>query len=319
MNLEFGGNNYVNKSRALVAYQPKGIAPKPNDTLTEPTTTPTSKTDEYASSGTQTNGDYNKLSETLWHGKTYSKEQINNLNERLKSDDPEVKAGAQEEYQALSNLYSPTNELSSSRYENVLKDHIVPSTANFDLVYADADGFMYVAGRGLMPWSKDGKKYPTEEQLQAEARQALKEYLSTAVPVSAENLLSQIKATGQEPTPEEQVKIAELLKQEVESGSLSKEEIKNIKSKLGDAHVALIPDESPLKKVVGGLIDDLNSRNDSINQAWFKALGLGLTFAHAEPNPSDLNRQRNELLRLKNEGISIAYPPHLEKVLTAFA
>ncbi|MFM7459009.1 MAG: hypothetical protein ACKO3R_10200 [bacterium] len=318
MNLEFGGNNYVNDRYTLVAYQAKVNTPKLSDTPTEePTTTLTSKTDGYTSSGTQTNGDYNKLSETLLHGKTYSKEQIRDLNRRLASEDYHVQAEAQEEYTSLANLYSSGGRAKDISLKHTGTPNVKLQYANFDQVYADADGFMYVAGRGLMPWSKDGQKYPTEEQLQAEAKQALKEYLSTAVPVSAENLLSQIKATGQEPTPEEQVKIAELLKQEVDSGSLSKEQIKNIKSKLGDAHVALIPDESPetqsLRKLVGDLVSDLNSRNDSINQAWFKAVNLT---NYEEPNPSDLNQQVEMLQKIKNAGGSVAYSPDLESALT---
>jgi hypothetical protein len=131
-------------------------------------------------------------------------------------------------------------------------------------------------------------------------------------PISAANKLSQIGATGKEPTPEEQVEIAELLKQEVESGSLSKEEIKNIKSKLRDTHVALIPDEAPetqsLRKLVGGLVSDLNnlnSRNDSTNRAWFNAVNL--TFKDEETSASSLSEQAKKLQEIRTAGNPIIY------------
>lgn len=333
MGLEFGGNNDINKY-ALVAYKNVVSAPKVDTTTTDEANTPTNtKTDEYTYNGTQTNGDYSKLSETLLHGKTYSREQINNLNERLKSDDPEVKADAQEEYLALSNLFSTSSESKtpSNPSSNLNTPNIQLQYANFDQVYADADGFIYVAGRGLMPWSQDGQKYPTQEQLQKEADEALKTYLSTAVPVSAENLLSQIQATGKEPSPEEQAKIADLLKQEVANGSISREQAKEIKSKLSDAYTALIPDESPenesLRKEIKTLIVDLNGATKSdtaINTAWMQAtINPDTEFQGTLPgqvevlnnvkyslNAQDINKRREN-------GFSVAYTPELEEEFAA--
>ena len=218
------------------------------------------------------------------------------LRENLNSDDPEVSQKATEQYQALSNLYGPIRNQSEA----------------FQQVYKDADGFIYIAGRGLQPYSSssDGK-YPTQEAVQKEADEALKQYLSVSSPISAQNKLSQIGATGKEATPEEQVEIAELLKQEVESGSLSKEEIKNIKSKLRDAHVALIPDEAPetqsLRKLVGGLVNDLNnldSRNDSRNKEWFKAVNLTFNKGTTLLN---LREQVTKLQEIRTAGHSIIY------------
>ncbi len=330
MGLEFGGNNDINKY-ALV-YQAKVVnTPKTNDTPTEEPITPTSKTDEYTYNGTQTNGDYRKLSETLLHGKAYSKEQINDLNRRLASEDYHIQSEAQEEYANLENLYSSDGRAKDISLKHTGTPNVKLQYATFDQVYADADGFMYVAGRGLMPWSKDGKKYPTEEQLQAEANQALKEYLSTAVPVSAENLLSQIKATGQEPTAEEQEKIAELLKQEVSNGNISREQAKEIKSKLSDAYTALIPDESPenesLRKEIKTLIVDLNRATKSdtaINTAWMQAtINPDTEFQGTLPgqvevlnnvkyslNAQDINKRREN-------GFSVAYTPELEEEFAA--
>ena len=279
MGLEFGSNN-VNNPYALVALKTSTPKPAVPSNSTETSTETPIPTDEYVTNNSSSaKVDYTKLSETLLHGKTYSREQINDLNERLNSDDTEIKAEAQEEYKSLQELFSHNGE---SKDISLKYNSNTPNTrlqyANFEQVYADADGFIYIAGRGLMPWSKDGLKYPTEEDLQKEADQALKEYLSTAVPVSAENLLSQIKATGKEPTAEEQEKIAELLKQEVANGNVSREQAKEIKSKLSDAYTALIPDESPenesLRKEIKTLIVDLNraSKSDAaINTAWLQA------------------------------------------------
>jgi hypothetical protein len=239
-----------------------------------------------------------RLTELLLSHKTVSNV---DLNENLHSDDPEISQNATEQYQALRHLFNhPSN--------------IRNQYAAFDQVYKDADGFIYIAGRGLEPYSNDGGKYPTQEALQKDADEALKQYLSVSSPISAQNKLSQIGATGKEPTPEEQVEIAELLKQEVESGSLSKDEIKNIKSKLRDAYIGLIPDEAPetqsLRKVVGGLVrdlDELSTRNDSTNQAWFKAVNLNLTFKDEETSASSLSEQAKELQEIRTAGKSIIY------------
>jgi len=259
----------------------------------------------FSSSSRQEPTKAERLTELLLSHKTVSNVA---LSANLYSDNPDVSQKATEQYQALRHLYNNPS--------NVRNQY-----AAFDQVYKDADGFIYIAGRGLEPYSNGGGKYPTQEALQKEADEALKQYLSVSSPISAANKLSQIGATGKEPTPEEQVEIAELLKQEVESGSLSKEEIKNIKSKLRDTHVALIPDEAPetqsLRKLVGGLVDDLNnlnSRNDSTNQAWFEALGL--TFKNEETTALSLSVQADALKKIRDAGGSIAYSPDLETALT---
>lgn len=288
---------------ALKTTKTPGVAPVVGESADTKVVDTSADQVTISSSSRQEPTNAERLTELLLSHKTVSNV---DLNENLNSDDPEVSQKATEQYQALSKLYTP----------NIRNQY-----AGFDQVYKDADGFIYIAGRGLEPYSNDGGKYPTQEALQKEADEALKQYLSVSSPISAQNKLSQIGATGKEPTPEEQVEIAELLKQEVESGSLSKEEIKNIKSKLRDAHVALIPDEAPetqsLRKLVGGLVSDLNnlnSRNDSTNQAWFKALGL--TFKNEETTASSLSVQADELKKIRDAGRSIAYSPDLETVLT---
>lgn len=219
------------------------------------------------------------------------------LRGNLNSDDPEVSQKAAEQYQVLSDLYVP----------NIRNQY-----ATFDQVYKDADGFIYIAGRGLEPYSSsiDGK-YPTKDALEKQADDALKQYLSLSSPISAGSKLAHINATGKEPTPEEQVEIAGLLKQEVEKGLLSKDEIRNIKNKLGDAHVALIPDEAPLKKVVEDLIDGLHN-SSSRNKAWITAFGS----PWSEGSTSSLSEQAKKLQEIRDAGGSIAYFPDLETALT---
>jgi hypothetical protein len=302
-------NSGYSPNRALVAYTPNTsrVAPTTGEAPSTNTAVGTSADQvTISSSSRQEPTKAEKLTELLLSHKTIDKQQ---LAANINSDDPEVSQKATEQYQSLSKLYIP----------NIRNQY-----AGFDQVYKDADGFIYIAGRGLEPYSNGGGQYPTQGALQKEADEALKQYLSVSSPISADSKLAHINATGKEPTPEEQVEIAELLKQEVEQGSLSKEEIKNIKSKLRDAHVALIPDEAPetqsLRKVVGGLVDDLNnlnSRNDSKNQAWFKAVNL--TFYDEETNTYSLNQEAKELEKIRNArnaGLSIAYAPELEPALT---
>lgn len=299
-------NSGYSPNRALVAYTPNTSRVAP--TTGEPADTKvvdTSAADQVtiSSSSRQEPTKAEKLIELI---RSHKNIDAAKLRENLNSDDPEVSQKAIEQHQVLSKLYTP----------NIRNQY-----AGFDKVYKDADGFIYIAGRGLEPYSNGGVPYSTQKDLQKDADEALKQYLSVSSPISAANKLSQIGATGKEPTPEEQVEIAELLKQEVESGSLSKEEIKNIKSKLRDTHVALIPDEAPetqsLRKLVGGLVNDLNnldSRNDSRNKEWFKAVNL--TFKDEETSALSLNEQAKKLKEIRNDGFSIAYTDDLEPALT---
>lgn len=289
-------NSSYNPNLALVVYAPNTSRVASGADESADTTKAVDKSGDKVSISSSPRQEPTKaeaLTELLLSHKTIDKQQ---LAANLNSDDPEVSQKATEQYQSLSKLYTP----------NIRNQY-----AAFDQVYTGAEGFIYIAGRGLEPYSSDGK-YPTQEALQKEADEALKQYLSVSSPISAANKLSQIGATGKEPTPEEQVEIAELLKQEVESGSLSKEEIKNIKSKLRDAHVALIPDEAPetqsLRKLVGGLVSDLNnlsSRNNSTNQEWFKTVKL--TFKDEETSASSLSEQAKKLQEIRTAGNSIIY------------
>ena len=210
-------NSGYSLNRALVAYTPNTSRVAP--TTGEPADTKvvdTSAADQVtiSSSSRQEPTKAEKLTELLLSHKTVNAVE---LRKNLNSNDPEVSQKATEQYESLSNLYKP----------NIRNQY-----AGFDQVYKDADGFIYIAGRGLEPYSNGGVPYSTQEALQKDADEALKQYLSVSSPISAANKLSQIGATGKEPTPEEQVEIAELLKQEIEQCSppLSDDEIRNIKN-----------------------------------------------------------------------------------------
>jgi hypothetical protein len=55
--------------------------------------------------------------------------------------------------------------------------------------YKDADGFIYVAGRGMEPYSNDGVKYPKQEEVQELADKELTQYLLVSQVISADNVL----------------------------------------------------------------------------------------------------------------------------------
>jgi hypothetical protein len=288
-------NSGYSPNRALVAYTPNTsrVAPttgEPADTTKAVDTSGDQVT--ISSSSRQEPTKAEKLIELI---RSHKNIDAAKLRENLNSDDPEVSQKATEQYQSLSKLYTP----------NIRNQY-----AGFDQVYKDADGFIYIAGRGLEPYSNGGVPYSTQEALQKDADEALKQYLSVSSPISAQSKLAHINATGKEPTPEEQVEIAGLLDKEVKDGLLSDDEIRNIKNKLGDAHVGLIPDKSPLKKVVGGLIDDLNN-SSSRNKEWYNALGLP-----PWPGASTSSLRVKQLQEIRDAGRSIAYSPDLETVLT---
>lgn len=293
-------NSSYNPNLALVVYAPNTSRVAP--TTGEPADTKVVDTSDQVTISSSSRQEPTNAEQLIELIRSHKNIDAAKLRENLNSDDPEVSQKATEQYQVLSKLYTP----------NIRNQY-----AGFDKVYKDADGFIYIAGRGLAPYSNGGVPYSTQDDLKKEADEALKQYLSVSSPISAESKLAHINATGKEPTPEEQVEIAGLLEQEIKQGSLSKDEIKNIKSKLRDAHIGLIPDESPetqsLRKVVGGLVDYLNnlsSTNDSTNQAWLN-LNLNLTDKDPDTTPSSLNEQVKIL-----EGIRLARAERRTVVLT---
>jgi hypothetical protein len=140
--------------------------------------------------------------------------------------------------------------------------------------YKDADGFIYVAGRGMEPYSNDGVKYPKQEEVQELADKELTQYLLVSQVISADNVLKAMQATGKSLTQEQQQKVADLLKEEAKN--MKPEEVAKIKGQLSDAYTSLIPDypeHDALRKNVAALIKNLNKvPTDSINSTWASAI-----------------------------------------------
>ncbi|MBU6197534.1 MAG: hypothetical protein KGO93_08240 [Cyanobacteria bacterium REEB446] len=137
-----------------------------------------------------------------------------------------------------------------------------------------ADGFIYVANRGMVPYSNDGVKYPKQEEVQELADKELTHYILVSQTTSADNVLKAMQATGKPLTQEQQQKVAELLKEEARN--MKPEEVAKIKGQLSDAYTSLIPDypeHDALRKNVAALIKNLNKvPNDSINSTWASAI-----------------------------------------------
>jgi hypothetical protein len=169
------------------------------------------------------------------------------LRKEAASDDPEVSSQANKTLKSVQTQYS-------GYYEQ----------------YKDADGFIYVAGRGMEPYSNDGVKYPKQEEVQELADKELTQYLLVSQTTSADNVLKAMQATGKPLTQ----KVAELLKEEAKN--MKPEEVAKIKGQLSDAYTSLIPDypeHDALRKTVSALLKDLNKfPTDSINSTWASAI-----------------------------------------------
>lgn len=173
------------------------------------------------------------------------------LRKEAASDDPEISSQANKTLKSIQTQYS-------GYYEQ----------------YKDADGFIYVAGRGMEPYSNDGVKYPKQEEVQELADKELTQYILVSQTTSADNVLKAMQATGKPLTEEQQQKVAELLKEEARN--MKPEEVAKIKGQLSDAYTSLIPDypeHDALRKNVAALIKNLNKvPNDSINSTWASAI-----------------------------------------------
>jgi hypothetical protein len=137
-----------------------------------------------------------------------------------------------------------------------------------------ADGFIYVANRGMVPYSNDGVKYPKQEEVQELADKELTQYLLVSQIPSADNLLKAMQATGKSLTPPQQEEVARAL--EAEARNMKPEEVAKIKGQLSDAYTSLIPDypeHDALRKNVSALLKDLNKfPTDSVSSAWASAI-----------------------------------------------
>jgi hypothetical protein len=193
------------------------------------------------------------------------------LRQEAASDDPEISSQANKTLKSVQTQYS-------GYYEQ----------------YKDADGFIYVAGRGMEPYSNDGVKYPKQEEVQELADKELTQYLLVSQVISADNVLKAMQATGKPLTEEQQQKVADLLKEEAKN--MKPEEVAKIKGQLSDAYTSLIPDypeHDALRKNVKGLIDHLNKLPKSeLDQTWFSAIyGNQETFRDLTDTQSKLERQ----------------------------
>lgn len=179
------------------------------------------------------------------------------LREKAASADPEISSQANKTLKSIQTQYS-------GYYEQ----------------YKDADGFIYVAGRGMEPYSNDGVKYPKQEAVQKLANDELTEYLLVSQTISADNVLKAMQATGEPLTAEQQQKVAELLKEEAKN--MKPEEVAKIKGQLSDAYTSLIPDypeHDALRKTVKGLIDYLDKfPNSNVDKTWCSAINGENTF-----------------------------------------
>jgi hypothetical protein len=158
-----------------------------------------------------------------------------------------------------------------------------------------ADGFIYVAGRGMEPYSNDnGGKYPQKDAVQELADKELTQYLLVSQTMSADSVLKAMQATGKPLTPEQQQKVADLLKEE--ASNMKPEELAKIKGQLSDAYTSLIPDypeHDALRKNISALLKDLNKfPTDSVTSTWLSVVNNGeSTFSDLESGEKVLNGQ----------------------------
>ena len=196
---------------------------------------------------------------------------LTGLRKEAASADPEISSQANKTLQSVQTQYS-------GYYEQ----------------YKDADGFIYVAGSGMEPYSNDGVKYPKQGAVQERADKELTQYLLVSQTMSADNVLKAMQATGKPLTEEQQQKVAELLKEEAKN--MKPEEVANIKRQLSDAYTSLIPDypeHDALRKNVSALIKDLDKfPTDSVTKEWVFVVNNGeSTFSNLESGEKVLNGQ----------------------------
>lgn len=139
-------------------------------------------------------------------------------------------------FRANSDKYNQTQEFLQETFPSY-KNQIL---SGYDLikVYDDADGFVYVAGQGMVPFSKDGVKYPTESEVKEIADKALEGYLMVATSGGVDEMKNALEAKG-ELTEDDKQKLADLLKQQAKD--MTPQEIRKYQNLLGAAYTNLIP------------------------------------------------------------------------------
>jgi hypothetical protein len=181
------------------------------------------------------------------------------LREKAASDDPQISSQANKTLKSIQTQYS-------GYYEQ----------------HKEADGFIYVAGRGMEPYSNDnGGKYPQKDAVQKLADEELTQYILISQTTSADNVLKAMQAPGKPLTEEQQQKVADLLKEEAKN--MTPEEVAKIKGQLSAAYTSLIPDypeHDALRKTVKGLLDHLDKFPKSkVEQTWCSAVNGENTFS----------------------------------------
>jgi hypothetical protein len=234
---------------ALKTTQPPGVAPVADESAnTKVVTSGDTVVINSANSETSASKNASNLKEILFAN---TKIDLAGLRKEAASDNPEISSQANKALKSVS-------EYSYYQYHEA----------------QGADGFIYVANRGMVPYSNDGVKYPKQEEVQELADKELTQYLLVSQTTSADNLLKAMQATGKPLTAEQQQKVAGLLKEEARN--MKPEEVAKIKEQLSDAYTSLIPDypeHDALRKNVSALIKNLNKvPNDSINSIWASAI-----------------------------------------------
>ena len=235
---------------ALKTTQPPGVPPVADESANTKVVGTSGDTVVINSANSETSASKNasNLKEILFAN---TKIDLAGLRKEAASDNPEISSQANKALKSVS-------EYSYYQYHEA----------------QGADGFIYVANRGMVPYSNDGVKYPKQEEVQELADKELTQYLLVSQTMSADNLLKAMQATGKPLTEEQQQKVAGLLKEEARN--MKPEEVAKIKGQLSDAYTSLIPDypeHDALRKNVSALIKNLNKvPNDSINSTWASAI-----------------------------------------------
>ena len=174
---------------ALKTTQPLGVAPVADESATKVVgTSGDTVVINSANSETSASKNASNLKEILFAN---TKIDLAGLRKEAASDNPEISSQANKALKSVS-------EYSYYQYHEA----------------QGADGFIYVANRGMVPYSNDGVKYPKQEEVQELADKELTQYLLVSQIPSADNLLKAMQATGKPLTAEQQQKVAELLKEE---------------------------------------------------------------------------------------------------------
>jgi len=210
-------------------------------------------------------------------------------------------------------------------YDSRLKDS---SSGLPSLPGQDADGFIYVAGQGLVAYSDAGDVHPKKEEVEKLADEALIQYLQASAVPSAESTLNAMKATGKPLTDEQERHFAEMLK--TEAANMKPAELKALKSQISSAYASLVPDTDSAtdnkRAVLANLAGDISkiqkSQNTAeSNKAWLTAVygnastpaeldSLEIELRGEAGNPNSLD---NKIASNRQAGKSILYPADREE------